>query len=78
MWATPEAIYGATHKTRYSAQARALEELYPGIKFTRRSDGSISLRQEELDAYTLTAGAPNKAKAKRNWRPDLSVLDKVG
>lgn len=77
MWATHEAIVGATGKTRYSAQARALNEAYHGIMFTRRSDGSIALRQEELDKFTLTGGG-QKAKAKRNWRPDLSVLDKVG
>lgn len=79
MFVTPETLFDLTHKVRHSAQARALEELYPGIKFTRRGDGSIALRQEELDRYTLSSGGQaGKAKAKRDWRPGLSVLHKVG
>lgn len=78
MFLTAEQLQQLTEKTRYSAQAKALEEMYPGIKFTRRGDGSIVLRREELDRYTLTGGQLGRAKAKRNWRPDLSVLDKVG
>jgi len=42
--------------------------MYPGIKYTRRLDGTIALRQDELDAHTLTSS--HKSKAKRNWRPD--------
>lgn len=63
-----------THKARHSAQARVLDAY--GLKYTRRPDGSVALRQEELDAHTLTRTA--KAKAKRDWRPDLSVIERTG
>ena len=74
MFATQHAIYEFTHKKRPSAQARVLDSF--GLKFTRRPDGTIALRQEELDAHTLSR--PAQAKAKRDWRPDVSVLDKAG
>ena len=41
-----------TGMKRASAQARFLAQL--GLKFTQRFDGTIALRREELDAYTLT------------------------
>lgn len=69
-----EDIAAFTNKARYSAQARVLDGF--GIRYTRRPDGSIALRQEELDAHTLTR--TQKAKAKRDWRPDLSVIDRPG
>lgn len=74
MWVSHEELVGFTHKQRYSAQAKVLD--VEGLKYTRRPDGSIALRQEELDAHTLSR--VHKAKAKRDWRPDLSVLDKIG
>lgn len=74
MWVSHEELVGFTHLKRYSAQARVLD--HHGIKHTRRPDGSIALRREELDAHTLTA--PNKAKAKREWRPDLSAVGDIG
>jgi hypothetical protein len=73
MFATPDAIYELTHKKRPSAQAKVLESF--GLKFIRRPDGSIALRQDEIDAHTLSGYG--KQKQKRNWRPDLSVLDKL-
>jgi len=74
MWVSHEELVGFTHLKRYSAQARVLDR--HGIKHTRRPDGSIALRREELDAHTLTAA--NKAKAKREWRVDVSVLGDIG
>lgn len=66
MFASNKAIYDFTHKTRYSAQARVLEQL--GMHFTRRPDGSIALRKEELDRLTLSRPA-SRMKSKRAWRP---------
>ena len=60
-----------TGMKRASGQARFLAQL--GLKFTQRFDGTIALRREELDAYTLTQGT----RAKRTWEPDLSVLDEA-
>jgi len=75
MFASANAIYEFTHKSRYSAQARVLRSL--GLKFTQRPDGSIALRQEELDAHTLSKAAV-ASKAKRQWRMDLSHLNGNG
>jgi Domain of unknown function (DUF4224) len=57
-----------TGKRRPSAQARCLHRL--GIRHTRRLDGTIALRQEELDRHTLT-----KPPEVKRWRSlDLSLL----
>ena len=61
-----------TGRKRASAQARFLARL--GLTFTQRCDGTIALRREELDAYTLS----QRAKAKPAWEPDFSILDEVG
>jgi hypothetical protein len=45
-----------TGKFRYAAQARVLDSL--GLKYTRREDGSVALRQAELNAHSLTAPRP--------------------
>ncbi|MGH6876029.1 MAG: DUF4224 domain-containing protein [Rhizomicrobium sp.] len=72
LFVSAEALEQFTGKRRGSAQARFLAQL--GLKFTLRSDGTIALRREELDAYTLAQGT----KAKRIWTPDLSALDRAG
>jgi len=60
-----------TGRKRATAQARFLAQL--GLKFTQRCDGTIALRREELDAYTLS----RNTKVKAVWEPDLSVLDEA-
>lgn len=74
MFVTESVIAELTGKERYSAQARFLDAR--GYKYETRDDGSIALRQDELDAHTLSN--PGKAKGKRDWRPSLTVLDKAG
>jgi hypothetical protein len=71
MFVPAGALEEFTGKTRPSAQARFLANR--GLKFIQRSDGTIALRQEELDAYTLTGTRVRK----RAWEPDLSVLDRT-
>ncbi len=44
--------------------------------FERRADGTIALRQAEYDAHTLSTAKPRGEK--RQWRQDLSPLDKAG
>jgi hypothetical protein len=58
-----------TGMKRPGAQARFLAKI--GMKFLRRVDGSIALRQEELDAYTLS----HAKRSKRQWEPDLSAVN---
>lgn len=71
---TPE-IETLTGKVRYSAQAKWLRE--HGYKIDQRDDGSIILLVEELHSKLLSA-PPKVIRQKRDWRPDLSVLDKAG
>ena len=68
MFVTETDVQNFTGKKRPSAQARFLERL--GMKFTRRLDGSIALRQEELDRHTLTK--PPDVRQRRSL--DLSLL----
>jgi len=72
LFVSVEALQQFTGKKRASAQARFLAQL--GLKFTQRFDGTIAMRQEELDAYTLT----RRIAGKPVWQPDLSALDKAG
>jgi hypothetical protein len=70
---TPDALRVFTGKKQAAAQVRFLRERFPRILFVQRDDGSIALRQEELDLYTLS-------KAKEARRPptlDLSLLNKA-
>ena len=69
---SPEALKELTQKTRYSAQERFLREHYKGIVLTIRDDGSIALRQDELDRFTI--GKQPKAGARRPVL-DLSYLE---
>lgn len=75
MFVSSTAIYDLTHRRRFSAQAKVLDEL--GMKCTRRPDGSVALRQEELDRFTLSCPRATMKK-RQDWRPSLSVLDKAG
>lgn len=71
---TTDEIRELTGKTRYSAQAKWLRER--GYKIDQRDDGSVILLLEEMNAKLLSS--PAKAgKFKRDWRPDLSVLDRA-
>jgi len=72
LFVSVEVLEQFTGRRRASAQARFLAQL--GLKFTQRFDGTIALRREELDAYTLTLGP----KARPAWKPDLSALDRAG
>lgn len=73
MFVTPEQLVEYTGKRRPSAQARFIADR--GLKFDVRDDGSIALRQEELDRHTLSK--PELAGQRR--RPlDLSLFRKAG
>lgn len=72
MFVTAEQLVEFTHKQRSSAQARFLAAR--GIVFTTRDDGTIALRQEELDRHTLSA----PAGPKRRRALDLSTLRRAG
>lgn len=72
LFVSVEVLEHFTGRKRASAQARFLAQL--GLKFAQRFDGTIALRQEELDAHTLT----RRIKAKPVWQPDLSALDEAG
>jgi hypothetical protein len=61
-----------TGKRRPSAQARFLDRC--DIKYIERADGTIALRQEELDRHTLTK-AP---EVKRRRSLNLSLLRRAG
>ena len=63
MFVSPEALEEFTGKERPSAQARFLRARFPNIVLTIRDDGTIALRQDEFDRYTLTTG--NRPKARR-------------
>jgi hypothetical protein len=74
MFVTQEALKELTDKERPSAQARFLRARFPKILFIFRDDGSIALRQEELDRWTLT----KPPEVKRRRALDLSLLKKAG
>lgn len=63
-----------TGKARPSAQARFLRSRFPGMLFFVRDDGTIALRQEEFDRYTLA----KPAEARRRRVLDLSLLQRTG
>lgn len=72
MFVEPEQLVKFTKKERYAAQARFLDAR--GIRYTRRDDGSIALRTDELDRHTLS----KPAVAARRPTLDLSLLRKSG
>lgn len=71
---TPD-IEKLTGKIRYSAQAKWLRE--HGYKIDQRDDGSVILLEQELQSKLLTQPPASKGRSKKDWRPDLSVLDKA-
>lgn len=75
MLVSTQEIEKLTGKVRYSAQAKWLRE--HGYKIDQRDDGSIILLMDEVQHKLLTK-PPAAGKQKRDWRPNLSVLDKAG
>ena len=69
-----ETLHEYTGKERPSAQARFLRAHFPKILFIFRDDGTIALRREEFDRYTLTK--PPEVKRRRTL--DLSLLHRTG
>jgi hypothetical protein len=59
MFVRPEDLVAFTGLKRSSAQARFLARL--GIRFVVRLDGSIALRQAELDAHTFAGSSAEAA-----------------
>lgn len=74
MLVSTQEIEKLTGKVRYSAQAKWLRE--HGYKCDQRDDGSVILMVEEVQDKLLTK-PPKASKAKRDWRPPLSVLEKA-
>lgn len=72
MFVPAETLEDFTGLKRPSAQKRFLDGL--GIKSTERADGSLAVRQEELDAHTLSR--PSK-DTKRRRTLDLSLLSRA-
>ena len=68
MFVGAEQLEAFTGKKRPSAQARFLDRC--DMKYIERPDGTIALRQEELDRHTLTR--VNEVKSRRTI--DLSLL----
>lgn len=69
MFVSQEEVEAFTGKKRYSAQARWLAEHH--IAFMQRDDGSIILRQDELDRHTLSRADKKPAK---DWRRNFSAI----
>jgi hypothetical protein len=72
MFVSAEHLEVFTGKRRPSAQARFLDRC--DIKYIERADGTIALRQEELDRRTLTKAS----EVKRRRSLDLSLLRRAG
>ncbi len=72
MFVSPEQLEVFTGKKRPSAQARFLDRW--NMKYIERGDGTIALRQEELDRHTLT----KKTDVKLRRTLDLSLLRRTG
>jgi hypothetical protein len=72
MFVSPEQLEVFTGKKRPSAQARFLDRW--NMKYIERGDGTIALRQEELDRHTLT----KKTEVKLRRTLDLSLLRRTG
>lgn len=68
-----EDIEAFTGKKRYSAQARWLAEHH--VAFIQHDDGSIALRQDEMDRHTLSKH--DIKKPAKDWRRNFSILDPV-
>jgi len=72
MFVSAEHLELFTGKRRPSAQARFLDRW--DIRYIERADGTIALRQEELDRHTLT----KVSEVKRRRSLDLSLLRGAG
>lgn len=72
MFISAEQLEAFTGKKRPSAQARFLDRW--DITYIERADGTIALRQEELDRHTLT----KLPDVKRRRALDLSLLRRTG
>ncbi len=72
MFVSSEQLEVFTGKKRPSAQARFLDRW--NMKYIERGDGTIALRQEELDRHTLT----KKTDVKLRRTLDLSLLRRTG
>lgn len=68
MFVSSEQLEALTGRSRPSAQARFLDRW--DIKYIERPDGTIVLRQEELDRHTLSKPADRKQRRAL----DLSLL----
>jgi hypothetical protein len=75
VFVSSEALREFTGKERPTAQAKFLRDRLPGVLFFCRDDGTIALRQEEFDRYTLAKAAP---VGKRRKTLDLELLRKTG
>jgi len=71
MFVGAEHLIAFTGKRRPSAQARFLDRC--DMRYIARADGTIALRQEELDRHTLS----KLAEPRRLRVLDLSLLRKV-
>jgi hypothetical protein len=69
MFVTAKELEALTGKSRPSAQARFLDRW--NIRYIARADGTLVLRQEELDRHTLDKAAPS---TKQRRTLDLSLL----
>jgi len=72
MFVSAEALEAFTGKRRPSAQARFLDRC--DMKYIERGDGTIALRQEELDRHTHT----KTSETKQRRALDLSLLRRPG
>jgi hypothetical protein len=72
MFVSAEQLEVFTGKKRPSAQARFLDRW--DMKYIERGDGTIALRQEELDHHTLT----RRPEVKPRRSLDLSLLRRTG
>ncbi len=68
MFVSAEQLEALTGKTRPSAQARFLDRW--NIRYIERADGTIVLRQEELDRHTLA----RLSDTRQRRALDLSLL----
>lgn len=73
MFVSPEDLEAFTGLQRPAAQARFLQTL--GMKFVRRPDGTVALRQAELDAHTISKPFDMKPPARPEPRLRLRGID---
>jgi hypothetical protein len=54
-WLSDDELAEATHRRRFTAQARALERM--GVPFVRRPDGSLLVGRDAMEAALSRGGA---------------------